>query len=159
MPSKMSFPSTSVITFITCERFNGIVYNHVVSQVPSCGEFFVAYLTGKRFLPRVFSCMNNQLSIRYSPPFTPITFEWPLVCVCHQMYSEMTTTCCSVVTLVTFVPLLPGMYTHVLCEVSFILCRISTFVTITLAFTSIVLDVTCYHGDARLSAVLFSGHC
>ena len=82
MSCKVVFSATSVITFITCERFNSIVYSHVYSQAASRAEFLVTYLTGERFLPRVFSCMNNQFIIRYPPPFTRITFEWSLVSVC-----------------------------------------------------------------------------
>ena len=83
MCSKVAFLSTSVITFITCERFNGIMYKHVGSQVASRPEFLAAYLTDEWFLSRVLSGVNNQLFIRYPSPITRVTLKRSLVCVCH----------------------------------------------------------------------------
>ena len=91
MCNKVMFTFSSVITFITCEPFNGIVYNHVFDQVASTREFLVTYLTNEWSLPRVFSCMNNQLSIRYPPPITRITFEGSIIRVRLQVFNKTAT--------------------------------------------------------------------
>ena len=55
--------------------------------------------------------MSNQLSIRYPPPVTPVTFEGSLInCVRQQMFGEMARLRCSVITLVTFKRSFPGMF-------------------------------------------------
>ena len=119
MSIKVTFPLSSIITFITCESSYIIVYRHVVSQGASCPKFLVTYLTDEWFFPGVFSCVNNQLSIRDPPPITRITLVGSLISVCLQVFNKSATLCCSVVTLITFERSFPGMYSHMTCEIRF----------------------------------------
>ena len=134
---KVTFPLSSIITFITCESSYIIVYRHVFSQAASCSKFLVTCLTDEWSLPGVFSCVNSQLCIRYFPPITHVTLVGSLInCMCLQVSGELATLCCSVITLVTFVRSFPGMYSHdVNSEVTFLGCSVVTPITFVRSFT------------------------
>ena len=119
--SQVTFVREMFVTYITREFPYILMYSHVDIEGAFYREFLVTYLTDEWFLTGMLSCVNNQVSIRYPPPITRITFEGSLVCMRHQMVSESTTPCCSVVALVTFVRSISGMFTHVTCERIFIL--------------------------------------
>ena len=91
MSNKVIFAFARVITFVTCEWFSRIVYLLVFSQVASCYESLVAYLTEEGFLSRMLPGMDNQLCIRYPPPTARIAFKRTIVCVRHQVFSEIAT--------------------------------------------------------------------